>query len=113
MIEKDLTAENARSQTGRQPRRDQHGGNAHAETVEGKIGGILGAMVIERCVAGRDRRRRSHMIEETAMLIPGDQERAVGADLVLEDGVVGIADQHFPQRDVAARMMGVAATVAG
>src|SRR6476660_985712 len=69
--------------------------------------------MIERCISGRDRRRRADMIEKAAMFVPSNQKRTVGADLLIEDCFIDILDQYLAHADGPRWMLGIAAAIAG
>ena len=89
----------------RDPRRDEDGGHADAEAIEGEGIGCAGGAGLGDEAVGRAGGRRD-VIVDAAVLVIDDQQRRVGPELrVLADGVVDGGDELLAGANVMVGML--------
>ena len=96
-------------QVARDERRYDDGRNARPVLLEREL--ILIYIIAEPGIARCDCRRRSHMVEESPVLIPRDDEQTTIPYWRVTNGLIGAFNQRFSASDVVEWMLRCAAFV--
>ena len=85
--------------------RDQHGGNAHAETGE------VEPVFADRMVGRHRPPRRRHMVVAAAVFIVGDDQQRLVPRWSVAQGIVDVMDELFSERNVVIGVLAVTGAI--